>query len=81
MHLQQTWAHALDRIDRYHREAEGVRLAAAWPQQGMGRRRVADGLRGAARRLARFADRIERRATERLGEVDHGASTLPGAGA
>lgn len=79
MHLQQTWAEALDRIDRYHQEADRARIGSAWTKPDLGRSRMADGLRAASNRLARFADRLERKAAERWTEVDAGPCPAPDA--
>lgn len=79
MHLHQTWTEALDRIDRYHQEAERERIGAAWPQNGSGRKRMAGGLRAAAARLARFADRLERSKGDRWSEIEASPPVAPSA--
>ena len=79
MQLHQTWTEALDRIDRYHQEAERERIGAASPQNGSGRRRMAGGLRAAAARLARFADRLERKTGDRWNAIETSQPVAPSA--
>ncbi len=79
MHLHQTWHAALDRIDRYRQEAEREHIAAGWSQKGSGRRRMAGGLRAAATRLARFADRLDRQTGDRWNEIEINRPATPSA--